>query len=253
MIEVKGLVTGYPGQTVLTGVDLTVPDGKITIIVGPNGCGKSTLLKAIMGMLPVQKGQICIGGRDISGMSVRELAQQAAYLAQSKPVPEITALRMVLHGRFPYLSYPRRYRPADWALARQVMEQLGIGSLQDRMMQTLSGGTRQKVYLAMALAQDTPAILMDEPTTFLDISYQLQVMQSARLLANMGKAVVMVLHDLSLALKTADQLAVLDQGRIVQCGDPQQIWESKCLDQVFGITVRQFQTEHGPQYYYEPQ
>ena len=250
MIELQHLSAGYPGCPVLQDISLTLPTGKITVIAGPNGCGKSTLLKAITGILPHSQGRILVDGEEISQYSSQKLAQKVAFLPQSKQVPDITALRMVLHGRFPYLSYPRRYRPQDFAIAREAMDRMGILEYQDRLMPQLSGGTQQKVYIAMALAQDTPTILMDEPTTYLDAARQLQLMEQARALAQDGKAVVMVLHDLTMALEAADQLAIVSNGRLIQVGDSEQVFSSGCLDDVFGIRVGRFAAEDGWQYYY---
>ena len=140
-------------------------------------------------------------GVPISTLSSRQLAQRAAYLPQNRVIPNITARRMVLHGRFPYLSYPRRYRTEDYRMAGKALQWAGAEGLADRPVQQLSGGQRQKVYLAMALAQDTRAILMDEPTTWLDVSAQMEVMALARRLAGEGKTVVMVLHDLCMTLR----------------------------------------------------
>lgn len=251
MIEIQNLSAGYPGTPVLEDVSLTFPKGKVTVIAGPNGCGKSTLLKTLAGIHPHTSGRILIENREISAFKNGALARKVAYLSQSRQIPDITVRRMVLHGRFPYLSYPRRYRPQDMQMAEQAMARMGIGDLADRSLATLSGGTRQKVYIAMALAQDTPVILMDEPTTFLDIRHQLQIMEHARCLADSGKTVVLVLHDLPLALQTADRLAVLSDGKLQQWGDPETVCQSGCLGRVFGVALRRFRTETGWQYYYE--
>ena len=253
MIELNNLCGGYGGkffEEVLHGVNLSVPEGKITVIVGPNGCGKSTLLKTMVGILPKSSGKILIDGSESEEFSSAELAQKIAYLPQSRQIPDITALKMVLHGRFPYLSYPRKYSPKDYDIAHKAMETMNISDLAEKSMATLSGGTRQKVYIAMALAQDTPHILMDEPTSFLDVAYQLQMMEQARFLADHGKAVVMVLHDLSLALQYADVLTVMEQGRIVACGTAEEIYQSGCLSKVFGVSVERYHTADGWQYYY---
>ena len=156
---------------------------------------------------------------------------------------------MVLHGRFPYLGYPRRYRAEDYETARKALEWAGAGDLADRPVGELSGGQRQKVYLAMALAQDTETIFMDEPTTYLDVRHQLEVMAVSRRLADMGRAVVLVLHDLSLALREADRLAVLSEGTLRQLGTPEEVFGSGELDRAFGVTVRRVWTESGWLYY----
>lgn len=251
MIEVRGLYAGYSATPVLKGIDLLCPSGQITAIVGKNGCGKSTLLKTLTNILPIIKGEIKINGIDISSYSRNSIAQTISFLPQSRNVPEITAERMVLHGRFPYLSYPYSYRTEDRRIARDSMERLGIWNLRDMPLSSLSGGMRQKVYIAMALAQGTSVVLMDEPTTFLDISHQYQIMDQARELADEGKTVVMVLHDLAAALQNADQIAVMDEGKILLCGSPDLILENRCLEQVFQVNAQRFMTESGWQYYFE--
>lgn len=251
MLEVKQLFAGYPGKPVLQGIDLQVPAGKVTAILGPNGCGKSTLLKALCGVIPTQSSQILLGGEDLLSLPPRMLARKVAYLAQSRQVPDITAYRLVLHGRFPYLAYPRRYRNEDHACAQGAMEQMGVWKYRDTLLENLSGGERQKVYIAMALAQDTPVILLDEPTTYLDISHQLQTMQLARDLARQGKTVLMVIHDLPHAFQMADQLILMRDGRVVAEGTPEALYASGKINAVFGVRLARAQTESGWRYYCE--
>ncbi len=249
MIEISHLYAGYSAHPVLNDLSLNIPPRQLTAIVGPNGCGKSTLLKTLCGILPVQKGEITVNGQSISSYSPRLLAQQVSYLAQSRRVPDMTVEQMVLHGRFPYLSYPRRYRLEDRKLAERVMERMGILKLAQTMLPSLSGGVRQTVYLAMALAQDTPIVLLDEPTTYLDVAHQFQLMEQVRSLCREGKTVVMVLHDIPQALSTADYLAVLRNGRQTAQGRPEEVFESGCLNQAFGVRFGRFQTPDGLHYY----
>ena len=249
MIELRELTVGYGGKSVLRDVSLSFLPGRVTVLLGPNGCGKSTLMKTALGLLPRQGGAILYDGVDLERLSARQAARKAAYLAQSREVPSITARRMVLHGRFPYLGYPRRYRAEDYAAAARALEWAGAADLADRPVGELSGGQRQKVYLAMALAQDTETVFMDEPTTYLDVRHQLEVMSVSRRLADMGRAVVLVLHDLSLALRDADHLAVLSEGRLHQAGTPEEIFSGGQLDRVFGVAVRRVWTESGWLYY----
>lgn len=251
MIELRGLCAGYAGRDILRDVSLTFSPGKVLALLGPNGCGKSTLLRTVLGLQPKLSGQILIDGVPLEELSPRSRAQKVAYLTQSRSVPNITARRMVLHGRFPYLSYPRRYRSEDHEAVRQALQWADAEDVVERSMQELSGGQRQKVYLAMALAQDTRTILMDEPTTYLDIGHQLEVMSLARRLAEEGRAVVLVLHDLCQAMRTADGIAVLDDGRLLFHGTPEEVYAAGVLDRVFGISLRRFRTESGWQYYYE--
>lgn len=249
MIELRDLTVGYGRKPVLREVSMTFPPGQVTVLLGPNGCGKSTLMKTALGLVPRQGGEILYDGVELGHLRPRQLARKAAYLAQSREIPSITAQRMVLHGRFPYLRYPRRYRAEDYEIVRKALEWAGAGDLADRPVQELSGGQRQKVYLAMALAQDTETVFMDEPTTYLDVRHQLEVMTVSRRLAGMGRAVVLVLHDLSLALREADRLAVLSAGVLRQLGTPEEIFTSGQLDQAFGVTVRRVWTESGWLYY----
>lgn len=251
MIETKHLSAGYGGHTVLRDISLSFPPGQVTVLLGPNGCGKSTLVKTVLGLQPRQGGDILFDGESIDCLTVRQIAQKAAYLAQSRNIPSITARRMVLHGRFPYLDYPRRYRPEDHEAARRALAWADAEDLADRPMPELSGGQRQKVYLAMALAQDTDTIFMDEPTTFLDVRHQMEVMAVSRRLADMGRAVVLVLHDLSLALREADRVAVLAEGTLCQVGTAEEIFAGGVLDRVFGITVKRVRTDSGWRYYCE--
>lgn len=249
MLEVRNLTAGYPGKTVLDQVNLTLPAGKVTVLLGPNGCGKSTLLKSICGILPVRTGEVLLDGTSILTLPPKLLAQKTAYLSQGRQVPDITVERLVLHGRFPYLGYPRRYRKEDHAAAEAAMEVMGITDLADTLLQNLSGGQRQKAYLAMLLAQDTPVVLLDEPTTYLDVSHQLQLMHQARELADRGKTVVMVIHDLPLGFQTADRIVLMRDGTVVAEGSPEEIYASGETDRVFRIRLGRVEGENGWHYY----
>jgi len=251
VIQLRDLSVGYDDQTILAGVDLDIRPGEVLVLAGPNGCGKTTLIRTVLGLQPRLSGEILVDHVPAQRLSSREMAQKVAYLAQSRNIPNITAGRMVLHGRFPYLSYPRRYRAEDWAAARTALERVGALELEHRPMPQLSGGERQKIYLAMALAQNTETVFLDEPTTYLDAKHQLDVMETARWLAEQGKAVVLVLHDLCLALRGADRLAVLAEGRLQQAGGPEEIFGAGILDRVFGVSLRRTQTSSGWRYYYE--
>lgn len=249
MIRMKNVRAGYGGKAVVENVTLDFCPGEVTALLGPNGCGKSTLLKAALGLIPAMGGEILYDGVPMNNMTRKEIARKAAFLAQSRTTPSIQALKMVLHGRFPYLSYPRRYGPEDYDIARASMDATDTRRYEAANVAELSGGQRQGVYLAMALAQNTQTVFMDEPTTYLDVSRQLQMMERARILARQGKAVVLVLHDLSLALRWADRVAVMEKGRLLDFGRPEEIYESGVLDRVFRVTVHRVDTPHGPQYY----
>ena len=249
MMELCHITAGYGGPPVLRDVSLAFEPGKVTVLAGPNGCGKSTLLRVAARLMAPERGEVRIEGQDVSRLSAKQFARLAALLPQSRPLPGITAGSLVLHGRFPYLGYPRRYGPADRAAARSAMERAGVLELAERNVARLSGGQRQKVYLAMALAQDTPVLLLDEPTTFLDIGCQLELARLMRETAAEGKAVVMVLHDLNLALGCAHRVAVMEEGRLRAWGTPAEIYAGGALEQVFGVKVHRTELEDGTEQY----
>lgn len=251
MIEVKNVSAGYGKEEILHGISFRAEEGKITTLIGSNGSGKSTLLKALLGLIPLKGGDIMIDGMSVKEMNRAEIARRVAYLPQGKNVPDISAGRMTLHGRFPYLSYPRRYRESDFRIAEEAMRQMGIWELADRQMSELSGGMRQKVYLAMALAQQAPAIVMDEPTTYLDIGQQLKFAEMIKKLSKSGKIIVLVLHDILLALKISDRIAAIQDGKMIRSGTPEEILRSDIMKELYGITVKSVRTETGMQYYYE--
>ena len=236
-MRLEKISAGYRGVTKVHQVSLGFPKGNITVLIGPNGSGKSTLIKAACRLLPLMSGQIVLAGRDGKDYKRLEWARKVSYLAQTRNVPEISVQGIVLHGRFPYMGYPRRYRKEDVQAAEAAMDFVGIRDLADRNMGEISGGERQKAYVAMTIAQDCEFVFMDEPTTFLDIGHQLEIMRLATQLKEQGRSVVMVLHDLGMALTYADSLAVLDGGRLVAAGEPMEIYESGVLERVFRVKI----------------
>ena len=239
MLEIKNMTAGYGKQTVLNGITAAFEKGKLASIIGVNGCGKSTMLKAILGILPLSSGEITIDGENLLAMSRNEIAKKIAYLSQGKNIPDMTVEQMVLHGRFPYLSYPRRYSGHDREVARKAMEAVGIAELAQKPLYTLSGGMRQNAYIAMALAQDTDYIFLDEPTTYLDIAHQLELMKLLKKLADSGKGIVTVMHDLPLAFDFSDKLAVINNGRISIQATPSEISELQVVEDIFGVKIKQ--------------
>ena len=248
MLELKNVFAGYGSTPVIKDATVSLEKGKLTSIVGTNGSGKSTLLKSIIGILNISDGEILIDGESLSVMSRNGIAKKVAYLAQGKSTPDMTVRQMVLHGRFPYLSYPRRYREADREIARAAMETVGISHLADKPLCELSGGMRQTAYIAMALAQDTDYILLDEPTTYLDITHQLDLMRVLRGLADSGKGIITVMHDLPLAFDFSDELAVIHNGSIIKKGAPFDMCNSQIVKDVFGVRVERMD---GNQFYYK--
>ena len=243
MIELRSISAGYGNHTVLEAVSATFEKGKLTGIIGINGCGKSTLLKVMLGILPC-KGDISVDGRSLKDMSRKEIAQKIAYLSQGKSTPDMTVEQLALHGRFPHLRYPRQYSRQDREIAFSAIEQLGLAELAQRSLFSLSGGMRQNAYIAMALAQDTDYILLDEPTTYLDISHQLGLMQTLRKLADGGKGIVTVMHDLPLAFTYCDEILLLDGGKVLAQGTPREVRTH--IEKVFGIGL-----EAGQHYHYK--
>lgn len=238
MIAIKDLYSGYGDDDILRGVSLNILNNKLTVIAGPNGCGKSTLLKTISGIIKKTSGSIFIDNVDLSNILPLDRAKRIAYLSQNRSVPDIAVKNLVLHGRFPYLSYPRRYRAEDREVVDMALERMGIESLRDKMVSELSGGERQKVYIAMALAQGSDYLLLDEPTTFLDISHQFQLLDLAKELCSENKSVVMVLHNLESALSIADSFILLDKGRLLFEGSVDDVYSSKLIDKVFNVEIK---------------
>lgn len=247
MLELKNVCSGYGKKQVLTDISAQFEKGQITAIIGPNGCGKSTLLKTVTGILPPFSGEMTVDGENIISMSPKAAAQRIAYLSQGKAVPDMTVGQMVLHGRFPHLSYPRRYSQKDKEIANKAMEQMDILHLEQEPLSALSGGMRQNVYIAMALAQDTDYILLDEPTTYLDISNRFKLMDILKDLAASGKGIVTVLHDITLALSYSDRVTVMQEGKILMSDTAQRVFESKITDRVFNVKMQ----KNGSAYYYE--
>ena len=236
MIELKAITAGYGKVAVLKDLSATFPKGKLTGIIGVNGCGKSTLLKATLGIVP-SEGGVLLDDRNLRNMSRKEVAQRVSYLSQGKATPDMTVEQLVLHGRFPHLRYPRRYTSRDRQIARESMEQVGIAEFMHSPLAALSGGMRQNVYIAMALAQGTDYVLLDEPTTYLDIGHQLELMKILRSLADSGKGVAAVMHDLPMAFTFSDRIILVGNGGIRYSGDPETLCDSPALEQIFGITL----------------
>ena len=244
MLDVRGLTAGYGKKEVLHHLSVSLEAGKLTAIIGPNGCGKSTLLKAVLGLIPRAEGEVVLDGVSFSTLRRQEIARRIAYLAQGASIPDMIVEELVLRGRFPYLSYPRGYTQKDRDLARLAMERVGIAALAREPMSALSGGLRQTAYIAMALAQGTDSILLDEPTTYLDVAHQLALMKLLRQLSAEGRGITAVMHDLPLALNFADTVAVMAEGKIVMVGTPREIAASGVIGTVFGVEVMQTDGEY---------
>ena len=246
MLEIKNIHSGYGRTEVLRGASLSVEQGSLVSLIGKNGAGKSTLLKTVIGAHPISSGEIFIDGRAAASLSRREIAGSVAYLSQERTVPNMTALALTVHGRYPHLGYCRSYSEEDYRIAREAMERLGIEGLADCPVASLSGGMRRLVYIAMALAQGTDYILLDEPLSHLDIAHQLRLMDILRSLAAEGRGILTVMHDLPMAFSYSDKLAVLRDGVIAAEAPPEQIYDSDMVQRLFSAPLRR----RGRGYYY---
>lgn len=236
-LEAKKLVSGYDKKIILNGVDITIPQNKVSVIIGANACGKSTLLKTLIRLIKPQGGDVFVDGKKISSIPSKELAKNLGLLPQSPIVPEgITVLDLVTRGRFPYQSFTKGLNSEDMEAVENALEMMGITQLRDRSVDELSGGQRQRVWIAMALAQDTDILFLDEPTTFLDLQYQVEILDLLTdLNQKKGTTIVMVLHELNLTARYADYLFAIKQGALVAQGNPSEIITPTLIKDVFDL------------------
>lgn len=235
-ITAEGVTLGYGGTPVVPHLDLEVPPGSFTVIVGPNGCGKSTLLRAFARLLPPGSGRIVLDGRSIHDYRPREAARRIGLLPQDSTAPDgITVSELVTRGRYPYHGMFRRHSEADDAAVEQAMAATSVSELADRPVDELSGGQRQRVWVAMAIAQQTPALLLDEPTTFLDIAHQIELLDLFARLHREGRTLVAVLHDLNHAARYATHLVVMKDGALITQGPPAEVVTADIVNEVFGL------------------
>lgn len=238
MLTIENLSIGYVGKTILNDLNITIAKGKITALIGPNGCGKSTLLKSISGSLKPAKGKVSLAGQDLSKLSHKKRAQQLSILPQSPITPEgISVRQLVSCGRNPYLSHWGGLSQQDRDEVQAALVETGLCDLADRTVDSLSGGQCQRVWIAMVLAQDTDYILLDEPTTYLDLTYQIELMEMMQKMNRQGKTLVVVLHDLNQACRYCDHLVVMKKGEIVAQDEPHKIFNSKLLKDVFSLNA----------------
>ncbi|MFY1670182.1 ABC transporter ATP-binding protein [Plantactinospora sp. WMMB334] len=237
MLSTRDLAVGYEDRTVIDGLDLSLPADAFTVIVGPNACGKSTLLRTMARLLTPRRGTVLLDGEAIRTLPTRAVARRLGVLPQSPLVPEgVTVADLVGRGRQPYQRWWRQWSPADEAAIREAMALADVAELAERPVDTLSGGQRQRVWIAMTLAQDTDALLLDEPTTFLDLAHQVEVLDLLhRLRTERGRTVVAVLHDLNQAARYADHLVAMRDGAVVAAGPPRQILTADLVRDVFGL------------------
>ncbi|MFO6454083.1 MULTISPECIES: ABC transporter ATP-binding protein [unclassified Aeromicrobium] len=238
-LQARGLTAGYDGRSVLTDLDVAIPDGRFTALVGPNASGKSTLLRALARMLVPTSGEVLLDGRPIQEYGSKEVARILGLLPQTPVAPSgLGVADLVGRGRFPHQTWLRQWTREDERAVDAAMDRAGVADLRDRSIDELSGGQRQRVWIAMALAQQTSMLLLDEPTTYLDLSHQLEVLDLCRSLQRDGSTVVAVLHDLNLAFRYADHLVVLSTGRIVAQGAPGDVVTAELVEEVFDVPCR---------------
>ena len=233
----ENLSLGYGDRVIVDNLDLEVRTGVITTVIGPNGCGKSTLLRALGRLLKPRNGSVLLDGKAIGSMRTKDVARTLGMLPQAPLAPEgLTVADLVARGRHPHQSWLRQWSSDDEGEVAEALALTGVSDLADRPVDQLSGGQRQRAWISMALAQGTDILLLDEPTTYLDLAHSIEVLDLVdRMHEELGRTVVMVLHDLNLAIRYSDQLIVMRDGSIVAAGAPKDIISAELLLEVFGL------------------
>jgi len=239
-LAARNLTVGYGDAPVIAGLDVLVPDGQITTVIGPNGCGKSTLLRSLARLLRPKSGTVLLDGQDIASVPTKQVARTLGLLPQSPSAPAgLTVLELVSRGRHPHQSWYRQWSTEDEQAVREALELTDVADLADRPVDALSGGQRQRVWIAMTLAQQTDLLLLDEPTTFLDLAHAIDVLDLVEdLRTTHGKTVVMVLHDLNLAARYSDRLVVMRAGAVLAEGAPDEVITPAILEDAFGLRAQ---------------
>ncbi|MGB3763997.1 MAG: ABC transporter ATP-binding protein [Ornithinimicrobium sp.] len=230
---------GYGDQSVIEDLDVTIPPGSFTVIVGPNGCGKSTLLRALARLLPPSSGQVLLDGADIRSLPSRSVARTIGLLPQAAVAPEgITVVDLVSRGRYPHQGLLRQWSEQDERAVREALRATSTQEFATRRVDELSGGQRQRVWIAMVLAQETPLILLDEPATFLDIAHQIELLELCTQLHRDGRTLVAVLHDINQAARYATHIIAMRDGAIQAQGSPTEVITAEGIQRVFGVRAR---------------
>ena len=249
VIRLENLCGGYGRKQVLFDINAEIKTGEIISIIGANGCGKSTLLEIASGLMKPISGNVTVDGEDVHSMEGKKRAKLISVLSQQKSPGVLTVRALVYHGRFPYLGYPRRYTDEDRQIVEEAMQTAGVSEFADESLSELSGGQQQKAYIAMLIAQNTKIVYMDEPVTFLDINYQLELMNLIKKMQKSGKTVIMVIHDLNLAMTYSDRIMAMKDGRLISMGTPKEIYEKGVLGELFGIETHYSEKEN--QYFFK--
>ncbi|WP_122939149.1 ABC transporter ATP-binding protein [Brachybacterium sp. EE-P12] len=235
-VRTEDVTIGYDRRIISRHLDVEIPDRSFTAIIGPNGCGKSTLLRALARVLTPVEGRVLLDGKAIGAYRSKEVARRLGLLPQTSLAPDgIRVADLVSRGRAPHQSLIQQWRESDETAVASALEATRLTELSGRLVDELSGGQRQRVWVAMLLAQQTPIMLLDEPTTFLDIAHQYELMELLRTLHEEGKTVVTVLHDLNQAARYADELIVMRDGEVVATGAPVEVVTAEMIQEVFGL------------------
>ncbi|MFE3474573.1 ABC transporter ATP-binding protein [Streptomyces bacillaris] len=235
-LAARGVTVGYGGRAVIDDLDVEIPPGVVTTIIGPNGCGKSTLLRTLTRLLKPADGTVVLDGEDIAKLRTRDVAKKLGLLPQAPVAPEgLTVGDLVARGRHPHQSWLRQWSSDDAGVVERALTMTGVADLADRPVDSLSGGQRQRVWISMTLAQGTDLLLLDEPTTYLDLAHAIDVLDLVDDLHESGCTVVMVLHDLNLAARYSDNLIVMRSGRILAQGHPRDVITAELLHEAFGL------------------
>ncbi|MET8060689.1 ABC transporter ATP-binding protein [Streptomyces microflavus] len=238
-LAARGVTVGYGGRAVIDDLDVSIPPGVVTTIIGPNGCGKSTLLRTLTRLLKPAKGTVVLDGEDIVKLRTRDVAKKLGLLPQAPVAPEgLTVGDLVARGRHPHQSWLRQWSSDDAGVVERALAMTGVADLADRPVDSLSGGQRQRVWISMTLAQGTDLLLLDEPTTYLDLAHAIDVLDLVDDLHESGCTVVMVLHDLNLATRYSDNLIVMRAGSILAQGHPRDVITAELLYEAFGLQAK---------------
>lgn len=237
LLKADHIVAGYDKKMIIDQIDITIPNNQISVIIGANGCGKSTLLKTLARLIQPISGEVLLDGKRLTEIPPKQLARVLGLLPQSPIAPEgITVADLVGRGRFPYQSFLKGLGKKDYEAVEEALEIMGITDLANRSVDELSGGQRQRVWIAMALAQQTDILLLDEPTTFLDITYQIEILDLLTdLNKKRGTTIVMVLHDINLSARYADHIFALRKGKLIAEGSPSDIITDTVIREVFDL------------------